>query len=120
MPSATELQSWHERDVLDSTGARVGKLDGIYTNDATGHAEFALVREGILGNHLHFVPTAGAEMVGEDVKIAFDKETVLAAPKVKVDEHLTEGEEHRLYDHYGLVKPEGGVTITRYVVIELQ
>ncbi len=51
---------------------------------------------------------------------AFDKETVLAAPKVKVDEHLTEGEEHRLYDHYGLSKPEGGVSITRVVVIDLQ
>ena len=60
MPSATELQSWHERDVLDSNGERVGKLDGIYTSDATGDAAFALVREGILGNHLHFVPTTGA------------------------------------------------------------
>jgi hypothetical protein len=119
MPSATDLQSWHERDVLDSEGQRVGKLDGIYTNDATGQAEFALVREGILGNHLHFVPTAGARMVGEDIQIAFSKEEVLAAPKVKVDEHLTEGEEHRLYDHYGLDKPAGGVTITRYVIIDL-
>ena len=119
MPSATELQSWHERDVLDSNGERIGKLDGVYNNDATGNAEFVLVREGILGNHLHFIPTAGAEMVGEDVKVGFDKETVLAAPKVKVDEHLTEGEEHRLYDHYGLSKPEGGVSITRVVVIDL-
>ena len=46
-------------------------------------------------------------MVGEDVQVGFDKETVLAAPKVKVDEHLTEGEEHRLYDHYGLSEARG-------------
>ncbi len=120
MPSATELQSWHERDVLDSNGEHVGKLDGVYNNDATGNAEFVLVREGILGNHLHFVPTAGAEMVGEDIKVGFDKHTVLDAPKIKVGEHLTEDEEHRLYDHYGVSKPEGGVSITRVVVIDLE
>jgi hypothetical protein len=119
MPSATQFQSWHERDVLDSTGAKVGKLDGIYTSDATGDADFALVREGILGNHLHFVPTAGAEMVGEDIQVAFDKETILAAPKVKVDEHLTEGEERRLWDHYGLQQPTASVSITRFVYVEV-
>jgi hypothetical protein len=119
MPSATQFQSWHERDVLDSEGQKIGKLDGIYTNDATEQAEFGLVREGIFGNHLHFFPLAGARMAGEDVQIAFPKEEVLAAPKVKVDEHLTPGEEHRLYDHYGLDKPDGGVTITRVVVIDL-
>ncbi len=119
MPSAPEAQSWHERDVLDSNGVKVGKLDGIYTGDASGEVEFALVREGIFGIHQHFVPLAGAQVVGEDVQVAWDKDTIVDAPKVKADEHLSESEERRLWEHYGLDAPDVTVSITRLVVVEL-
>ncbi len=119
MPSAPDLQSWHERDVLDSTGAKVGKLDGVYTGDASGDAEFLLLREGRFGNHLHFVPVEGAKAVGEDIQVAWDHDTIVDAPKVNADEHLSESEEARLWEHYGLDRPAGTVSITRFVYIEL-
>ena len=118
MPSAPDLQSWHERDVLDSNGVKVGKLDGIYTGDDSSEAEFLLLREGIFGLHLHFVPVAGAKMVGENIQVAYDKDTIVDAPKVKADEHLSESEERRLWDHYGLDTPVT-VNITRFIYVDL-
>jgi sporulation protein YlmC with PRC-barrel domain len=94
---------WHERDVVDRNGEKIGRVEDAYVDDATGEPAFLLIGGGLFGMHKHFVPVAGAELVGDDtVRVAYDAGTVKDAPKVSADEHLEVDEERALFEHYGI------------------
>jgi hypothetical protein len=102
MPGYPEFHNWLERSVQDSNGEDIGHADGIYADSRSEEPMFLLVKGGHFGVHLHFVPLEGAEMVGDDIKVAWDKETISRAPKIAADDSLSADEERRLFDHYGI------------------
>ena len=64
--------------------------------------------------HLHFVPLQGAEQAGEDIKVAWDKDTIANAPKISADDSLSPEEERQLFDHYSIHfgdEPEEGAAV---------
>ena len=102
MPTIEEVQRWPGANVVDSDGEKVGKLDHVYQDRETGEPSFGAAKTGLFGNSLSLVPIESASLSGEDVRIPFDKEQVKTAPKLEADAELTEQEEQKLYEHYGL------------------
>jgi uncharacterized protein (TIGR02271 family) len=109
----TEAYDWTGRTLKDRNGEKVGKIDQLYVDQETDKPEWALVNTGLFGTKSSFVPIAGASPSGEDVVVQVDAEQVKDAPKMEVDEQLSEQQEAELFRHYGIdYTAEGSVTAT--------
>ena len=97
-------------NVVGSDNENIGKIDAVYVDDATGEPNFALVNTGLFGMRSSFVPLEGADISGDDVVVAYDKDRIKNAPSVDSDEHLDASEEEELYRHYGLQVPTADTT----------
>jgi hypothetical protein len=120
MPDIETVDTWQGRTLLDRDGGRIGTIDAIYLDDRTGEPEWALVNTGLFGTRSSFVPLTRAFQSDLDVLVPYDKHLVVDAPRVEPDQHLSEAEERRLWQHYGLdYEPEGGrVRLRRHVVAD--
>jgi hypothetical protein len=102
MPDTETVRTWQGRTLLDRDGSRIGTIDAIYLDDRTGEPEWALVNTGLFGTKASFVPLAQAFQSDNDVLVLYDKQLVRDAPRVDVDQRLSEAEEQQLWRHYGL------------------
>jgi hypothetical protein len=111
-----DFEAWAGRDVLGPGGDRLGAVDQIFLDEATGTPEWVLVT---LDDGAAFVPLAGATVEDESIRVEQDAERVQAAPRPEAGETLSVAEKKRLYEHYGLeysraesptVLPEGATT----------
>ncbi len=110
MPEMTEVHEWHGRTVVGSDGEKIGKLSEIYEDRQTGKPEWATVSGGLFGTRRNFVPLADASTAGEDVRVQVTKDQVADAPGVENDGELSEQEEQRLFEHYGVPYTSAGST----------
>jgi len=110
MPEPTAAYDFHGRTVLDTAGEKIGKIDELYSDVEGGQPEWALVHTGMFGMKKSFVPLRGASPTGEDVKVPVSKEQVKDAPQVEADQELSEEEERRLFEHYGVPYTSEGST----------
>ncbi|PWI12719.1 photosystem reaction center subunit H [Streptomyces sp. Act143] len=90
--------------VLDEGGKKIGEARHVFLDDATGRPEWASVKTGMFGTSESFVPIGNASVVDGHVEVPYSKNKVKDAPQVDVDAggHLSETEEHRLYEYYGM------------------
>jgi len=89
--------------MIDAAGDKVGTLEELFRDEDTQEPEWAVVRTGMFGTKLSFVPIQGAEPRGEDVQVRFSKAQIKDAPRIDdSDGQLSQDEEARLYDHYGM------------------
>src|SRR5918993_4145209 len=102
MPDIDTVRGWQGRILVDRDGGRIGSIDAIYLDDRTGQPEWALVNTGLFGTKASFVPLAQATQTDQEVRVPYDKQLVKDAPRVDVDQHLSEAEERQLWRHYGL------------------
>ena len=103
MTQVTEAYDWRGRDIIDADGDKVGTLEELFRDEDTQEPEWAVVRTGMFGTKLYFVPIQGAEPRGEDVQVLFSKTQIKDAPRIDdSDGQLSQEEEARLYDHYGM------------------
>lgn len=114
-----DFEAWAGRDVLAPGGDRLGAVDQIFLDEATGAPEWVLVT---LDDGAAFVPLAGATVEERSIRVDQDAERVQAAPRPEAGETLSVRDEKRLYEHYGLeysqaesssVLPEGATTEER-------
>jgi hypothetical protein len=114
-----DYTAWAGRDVLAPGGDRLGAVELIFLDEATGTPEWVLVA---LDDESAFVPLAGATVEERSIRVGQDAERVHAAPRLDAGETLTVADEKRLYEHYGLdysqsesstVLPEGTSTEER-------
>jgi len=111
MPEMTEAYEWQGRELIGSDEEKIGKVSEIYLDGQTGKPEWALVNTGLFGSKSHFVPLAGASPEGEQVRAQVTKEQVKGAPSIEPDGQLSEQEEAKLFEHYGIpYTEEGSVT----------
>ncbi|NEB79491.1 PRC-barrel domain containing protein, partial [Streptomyces sp. SID14478] len=89
----------------DRTGEKIGSVERVYIDDATGRADWVTVKTGLFGMKESFVPLAGAGREDDTLKVNYTKEAVKDAPRVDADQHLEESEKQELYAHYGLAGP---------------
>jgi uncharacterized protein (TIGR02271 family) len=107
-----ELIPMRGKPVYTSDGEKLGDFEEIYHDEATGQPEWIRVKSstlgGILGTKYFLVPLEGTEMQdGEDpaIRIPYSKERVQDAPDAD-DVWISEEEERRLYNYYGLQASE--------------
>jgi uncharacterized protein (TIGR02271 family) len=109
----TEAYEFRGRTLLDRDGEKIGKIDELYHDQQGGQPEWALVNTGLLGTKKTFVPIRGASPTGEDLRVRIAKDTVREAPHVDADAELSEAEERRLFEHYGVPYTTAGTTTAR-------
>ncbi len=110
MPEMTDAYQWQGRNLVGSDGEKIGKISDIYEDPDTGKPEWATVSSGLFGTKSNFVPLAGASPEGEDVRASVTKDQVKDAPGVEMDGELSEQEEQRLFEHYGVPYTREGST----------
>jgi uncharacterized protein (TIGR02271 family) len=95
-------QDWIGADVVDNDGDKVGTLQNVYMDRATGQPEWLSVKTGMFGSKSTFVPIQGADAAGDALRVPYPKSQVKDAPNVDDDDgFLPPEEEERLYRHYG-------------------
>ncbi|SDM41744.1 Sporulation protein YlmC, PRC-barrel domain family [Streptomyces wuyuanensis] len=92
------------RKAFDRNGTRIGTVDEVYLDDATGVPEWAAVRTGLFSRDA-FVPLEPSELEGDGLHIPFDRALIKDAPDFGVGRHLSPEQELQLYHHYGLDLP---------------
>ncbi|MGW0395765.1 PRC-barrel domain-containing protein [Streptomyces sp. NPDC003042] len=89
------------RKAFDRNGAKIGTVDEVYLDDATGVPEWAAVRTGLFGRDA-FVPLEPSEVVDDTLRVPFERSLIKDAPDFGVGRHLSPEQELQLYHHYGL------------------
>ena len=102
MADIETIGTWEGRTLFDRDGGRIGTINAIYLDDRTGQPEWALVNTGLFGTKASFVPLIQAFQSDNDVLVPYDKQLVRDAPRVDVDQRLSDAEEQQLWRHYGL------------------
>jgi sporulation protein YlmC with PRC-barrel domain len=92
------------RRTFDRDGTRIGTVDEVYLDDATGVPEWAAVRTGLFTRDA-FVPLGPSELVGGELHVPFRKALIKDAPDFGVGRHLSPEQELQLYRHYGMDVP---------------
>jgi hypothetical protein len=105
MIEVERIEEWRGRDVFDSAGEKLGKLDEVFFVDGTNDAAFARVKSGLLGRKTRVVPLAGAKVSRDHVRVDWTAEQVTGAPETAGGD--LDGESARgLASHFGL-QPAG-------------
>ena len=110
MSTMTDAYTWKGRELTGSDGEKIGTIKEIYEDTATGKPEWALVTSGLFGTRSHFVPIAAAQTAGEAVRVDVTKDRVNDAPSVEDEGQLSEADEQRLFEHYGVPYTSEGST----------
>jgi sporulation protein YlmC with PRC-barrel domain len=92
------------RKAFDSEGHKIGTVDEVYLDDATGLPEWAAVRTGLFSRDA-FVPLEPSSLVENTLRIPFERALIKDAPDFGVGRHLSPEQELQLYHHYGLELP---------------
>ncbi|WP_221351089.1 PRC and DUF2382 domain-containing protein [Streptomyces beigongshangae] len=93
-----------EHPVYDADGSKIGDANHVFFDDVTGQPEWVSIKTGFFGTSESFVPLREAVMVEDHLEVPYPKGKVKDAPHVDVDSggHLSETEEVRLYEYYGM------------------
>ena len=86
--------------IFDRRGDQIGTIYGI-VYDQSGEPRWALVNTGLFGTKLTFVPIAEAKEIS-GVQVRYEKQLVIAATNIDLDDVLSESEKQELRRHYGL------------------
>ncbi|NJQ04371.1 PRC-barrel domain-containing protein [Streptomyces lonarensis] len=92
------------RKAFDCNGAKIGTVDEVYLDDATGEPEWAAVRTGLFSRDA-FVPLEPSELVDDALRVPFERSLIRGAPDFGVGRHLSPEQELELYRHYGIEVP---------------
>lgn len=89
------------RKAFDRNGDKIGTIDEVYLDDATGEPEWAAIRTGLFSRDA-FVPLEPSELIDGALQVPFDRSLIKDAPDFGVGRHLSPEQELQLYHHYGL------------------
>jgi sporulation protein YlmC with PRC-barrel domain len=97
------IAEWHGKQLVDSDGDKIGKLEDVYVDVETDEPMFGTVKEGRIGRHLTFVPLGGATIGPDNLQVTVTKDQVKDAPDIETEgEELSQTDESTLYHHYGI------------------
>ncbi|PYY35578.1 DUF2382 domain-containing protein [Curtobacterium sp. MCPF17_046] len=113
MIDTNNINSVFDAKVIDPDGQKVGTVKQVYVDNTDGHPLFASVSTGLFGTSESFVPLEGADLTGDELRVAYDKDRIKDAPRIDADGDLSDDEQDRIFDHYGLGSSTGATTGTR-------
>jgi uncharacterized protein (TIGR02271 family) len=92
---------WIGADVVDRDGDKVGTLETVYMDRATGQPEWLAVSTGMFGRKVTFVPIEGVTSADSALVVPLEKGVVKDAPNIDPDGAMSDAEEGQLYEYYG-------------------
>lgn len=104
MITQAQLNALYDAEIVDQAGEKVGPLDKVYLDNASGDPAWVSVRAGWFGGRRVFCPLANADVVGSQIRVPYPVEMIKDAPEIHADEHLSEDEEEQLYDFYAVAE----------------
>jgi PRC-barrel domain len=91
------------RTLVGIDGQKIGRIDAIYVNSATGEPEWVAINLGGLMAAKHgFAPVTKVSAEGDKAVVAFEKKHVKHAPTTKSEGVLSPDENDALYSYYGM------------------
>ena len=91
------------RTLVGIDGQKIGRIDAIYVNSATGEPEWVAISLGGLMAAKHgFAPVTQVSAEGDKAVVAFEKKHVKHAPTTKSEGVLSPDENDALYSYYGM------------------
>ncbi len=102
MLNVEQIHEWRGQDVVDADGERIGKLDEVYYDAASGEAAFASVKSGLMGRRSHLVPLAGATVGRDYVRITHTAAVVERAEAGEAEGTLDAAAIRGATDAYGI------------------
>lgn len=101
------IESWRGQDVVDREGEKLGKLEDVYVNLASGEPGLAAVKSGMLGRKVRLVPLDGASFAHDAVRVPIDRERFDSAPEAEGEGRLERDSELAVFEHFDLEAPHG-------------
>ena len=100
----TNPADWSGRTLVDRKGERIGEVDFVYVDDASGRPEWAgVLNLRLLGMRPALVPLRRASRHGHAVRLRnVTSDQVRSAPYVPPDRGMSEEDEELLMRHYRL------------------
>ncbi|WP_406859599.1 PRC-barrel domain-containing protein [Streptomyces sp. HUAS MG47] len=92
------------RKAYDRNGAKIGTVDEVYLDDATGVPEWAALRTGLFSRDA-FVPLENSELASDGLHVPYERSLIKEAPDFGVGRHLSPEQEIQLYRHYNIALP---------------
>ena len=89
-------------DVVDSTGSKIGSVDGVLVDDASDELEFVGVKTGWIVGKTHIIPLADAQIGDGTIRVPYSEDQIKDAPGFGTDDELTPAQEDEVYQYYGL------------------
>jgi uncharacterized protein (TIGR02271 family) len=104
MITREQISTVLDHPVYDTRGDKIGTASHVFLDDVSGQPEWVSVKTGLFGTSESFVPVRDASVVEDHLEVPYAKDQVKDAPNVDVDAggHLSEQEEHRLFEYYGI------------------
>ena len=96
--------------VTGRDGDKIGKVDEVYLDNASGQPEWVAVKTGLFGGNVSIIPLAQASLSGDTVTVPFDKALVKDAPHHDPGAELSETDEADLYRYYGIADTSASAT----------
>ncbi|WP_017238436.1 PRC-barrel domain-containing protein [Streptomyces sp. SS] len=84
------------RKAFDRSGHKIGTVDEVYLDDATGIPEWS--RDA-------FVPLEPSDLLADGLHVPYERALIKDAPDFGVGRHLSPEQELQLYRHYSLTLP---------------
>jgi uncharacterized protein (TIGR02271 family) len=100
MTTPQDAQQFIGRTAVDREGSKIGKIGQVYLAEQTDVPVWLTVATGMLGTRQNFAPIYGAELEGDQVRLAVSKDLVKDAPSIDDDGHMEASEQDALYRHY--------------------
>ncbi len=103
MGAMEDAKSLVGKNLLGTDGEKIGRINAIYVDAATGEPEWVAVNMGgLLGAKVAFAPVAQVTREGEDAVVAYEKKHVKHAPKAQTEGAMSPAEEEKLCGYYGI------------------
>ncbi|WIB34347.1 PRC and DUF2382 domain-containing protein [Curtobacterium sp. MCSS17_005] len=102
MIDSSTVNSIFDAKVVDPSGEKVGTVKQVYLDNDNGQPLFASVSTGLFGSSESFVPLQEATFSGDELRVNYDKDKIKDAPRIDADGALSEQEQDRIFDYYGV------------------
>jgi len=108
--SIEQIVEWRGQDVFDAEGERLGKLDEVYYDRASGRALLGSIKSGLLGRRATLVPLDRASAGREYVRVAYPARQVKELDGVEIADTLSADTLRQVRSIYG-VRLDDGVQV---------
>ena len=99
MADAEVPEAYAGRTVVDAAGDKIGTVEQVYVNDASGEPDWVTLRTGLFGKD-RFAPLYKSSIDGDDLVLPYSKDVVKDSPAVSDTDHLDKDESDALFAYY--------------------